>query len=317
MFSFLKHLQNLSQKLKRKKGLWFTLLAAVSIAGIFTSMITLSFMTQNVSEEIYENISQSYNKSIRNKISERELNFKKSLLIIESDKSFLKSITENATAKIKVKIDSYNKSFRENNFVGSKITFYPSLNKINQYRNSVSSVIEQKNSNFGIEVLAEGVFLLYLNPIIINGKLIGVLEIREPLDSFKNDYARERKIYLFLLDQKMLNKLSNVIRNKEYKEIVRELYVNKFKYNTLFYGKILEDGEKAYSKLLSKGYSVDKLYFKTYRKISDINGNNIGVVVLGEVVEGSGAFVNIVDNLTKTVTTVALGLVISILLFMF
>ena len=251
MFSFLKHLQNLSQKLKRKKGLWFTLLAAVSIAGIFTSMITLSFMTQNVSEEIYENISQSYNKSIRNKISERELNFKKSLLIIESDKSFLKSITENATAKIKVKIDSYNKSFRENNFVGSKITFYPSLNKINQYRNSVSSVIEQKNSNFGIEVLAEGVFLLYLNPIIINGKLIGVLEIREPLDTFKNDYARESKIYLFLLDQKMLNKLSNVIRNKEYKEIVRELYVNKFKYNTLFYGKILEDGEKAYSKLLS------------------------------------------------------------------
>lgn len=317
MFSLLKYLQSLSEKLKKNKGLWFTVLSGLSITGIFASMIILSLMTNNVSEEIYENISQSYNKGVRNKISEKELNFHKSMIIIKSDKSFIKSLSENKINVIKNRIDAYNQSFKDNNFLGTKITYYSSLNKINQYRNSISSVIEQRNSNYGIEVLPSGVFVLYLDPIIVNKKLIGVLEIREPLENFKKDYAREGKIYLFLLDQKMLNKLNTNIRKKDYKEIVNELYVNKFKYNALFYGKILEDGSKVYSELLTKGYLVDKLYFKTYRRVSDINGNNIGVVVLGEVVDGSGAFVNIVDNLTKTVTTVALGLVISILLFMF
>ena len=72
-----------------------------------------------------------------------------------------------------------------------------------------------------------------------------------------------------------------------------------------------------FKNMLDTGYSVDDTYFRSAQKISDINGNIIGVIVFGETVAGSGAFVNIVHNMTKTVTTVALGLVISILLFMF
>ena len=49
----------------------------------------------------------------------------------------------------------------------------------------------------------------------------------------------------------------------------------------------------------------------------DINGVTVGYIILGEKVQGSNGFVNIVDNMTKSVTMIALGLVISILLFMF
>ena len=67
----------------------------------------------------------------------------------------------------------------------------------------------------------------------------------------------------------------------------------------------------------NKGYSVNKEYFKTYKEILDVNGVTVGYVLIGEQVQGNGGFVNIVDNMTKSVTMIALGLVISILLFMF
>ena len=62
---------------------------------------------------------------------------------------------------------------------------------------------------------------------------------------------------------------------------------------------------------------VNESYFKTYKEIFDINGALIGYVIVGENVEGSNGFVNIVDKITKEVTLIALGLVMSILLFMF
>jgi hypothetical protein len=65
------------------------------------------------------------------------------------------------------------------------------------------------------------------------------------------------------------------------------------------------------------GYQVNESYFKTYKEIFDINGAFIGYIIVGEKVEGSSGFVNIVNKLTKEVTLIALGLVMSILLFMF
>ena len=67
----------------------------------------------------------------------------------------------------------------------------------------------------------------------------------------------------------------------------------------------------------NSGYLVNKEYFKTYKEVVDINGVTVGYIILGEKVQGSNGFVNIVDNMTKSVTMIALGLVISILLFMF
>ena len=63
--------------------------------------------------------------------------------------------------------------------------------------------------------------------------------------------------------------------------------------------------------------NLNKEYFKTYKEILDVNGVTIGYALIGEQVQGNGGFVNIVDKMTKSVTMIALGLVISILLFMF
>ena len=156
-----------------------------------------------------------------------------------------------------------------------------------------------------------------MEPLIKDDILIGVLELKEEVHDFKTEYMRDDLIFLFLIEERMLNRLSIKARNGKYREVVDTLYVEEERYNGQFFAKIIDNGKDDYKKTLENGYSVDDTYFRAVQKVSDIEGNIIGLVVIGEAVEGSGAFVNIVDNMTKTVTTVALGLVISILLFMF
>ena len=317
MFSFIKFIQGFLQKLKKNKGLWFTTLAVLSVIGIGLSLYVLISMTKNVSKEVYVNISQTYTKNLENRISQKELTFKKLLLTIKTDNTLVNDIATNNLISVYDKISNYNNNFKKSKFDGLQINFYPYINQVNQYRNSINSVIERKHENFGIEVLPDGIFLLLIEPVLEEDKLIGVIEIREPLYSLKEDFSKDDSIFLFLLEQKMLNKLSITARKDQYREIINEYYVEVQRYNGAFFGKMVENGREGFKELMNDEYLVDNQFFKTYKKISDINGNVIGIVVLGEVVEGSGAFVNIVDNMTKTVTTVALGLVISILLFMF
>lgn len=317
MFSFFKFLQNTIKDLKKKKGLWFTILALLSIIGIFLSLYILMSMTENVSKDVYANISSTYNKNYKNRVNKKELNLKKLATSIKSNSLLIDNIQKNDLIAVGNDIGSYNKSFKDTGFLDLELLFYPVINQINQYRNSINAVITSKANAFGIEVLPEGIFFIYIEPIIIDDKLVGVIEIKEELHNLKAEYSKDDVIFLFLLEEKMLNKLSIKSRNGKYKEVLEEMHVEEIKYNGQFVGKIIESGKDKYKQMLEVSYDVDDAYFRTVQKISDINGNVIGVIILGETVADSGAFVNIVDSMTKTVTTVALGLVISILLFMF
>ena len=317
MFSFFKFLQNALKDLKKKKGLWFTILAVLSIFGIFLSLYILTHLTENVSKDVYNNISSNYVKNYKNRVYKEEESFKKVLLTVESDAGIIDDIEKGDLTAIGTKLSIYNDKFKKSGFDTLKISFYPTLNQVNQYRNSVNSVISSKSKTFGVEVLQDGIFYVYINPIIKDGNLIGIFELREELHEMKTEYSRDDKIFLFLLEERMLNQLSINARNGKYREVVDTVYVEELKYNGQFFAKIIESEKEGYQNMLEVGYSVDDTYFRSAQKIADINGNIIGVIVIGETVEGSGAFVNIVDNMTKTVTTVALGLVISILLFMF
>lgn len=317
MFSFFKFLQNALKDLKKKKGLWFTILAVISIMGIFLCLYILTHLTENVSKDVYNNISSNYVKNYKNRVYKEEETFKKVLLTIESDAGIIDDIEKDDLTAVKNKLSIYNEKFNKSGFDTLKISFYPTLNQVNQYRNSVNSVISSKSKIFGIEVLQDGIFYVYLNPIIKDDRLIGIFEVREELHEMKAEYSRDDNIFLFLIEERMLNQLSIKARNGKYREVVDTVHVEELKYNGQFFSKIIESGKEGYKNMLEVGYSVDDTYFRAAQKVSDINGNIIGVIVIGETVEGSGAFVNIVDNMTKTVTTVALGLVISILLFMF
>lgn len=317
MFSLFKFLQNSLKDLKKKKGLWFTILGVLSITGIFLCLYILTHLTENVSKDVYQNISTNYVKNFKNRVYKKEENFKKILLSIEINNFLVDNVEKNDLIAVGSLISDYNTRFKQTGFETLQVSFYPILNQINQYRNSINSVIASKSKAYGVEVLQDGIFYVYIEPIVKDDKLIGILELREEVHDFKKEYTRDDTIFLLLLEERMLSQLSIKSRNGKYRKVLDTVHVEEIKYDGQFFGKIIEAGKEEYKSMLEVGYSVDDTYFRAAHKLSDINGNIIGLIVLGETVEGSGAFVNIVDNMTKTVTTVALGLVISILLFMF
>lgn len=317
MFSFFKFIQKTLKDLKGNKGLWFTILAVLSITGIFLSLYILTHMTENSSKEVYESISSSYTKNYKNRVAKKQETLNQIVLTVESNEQLVSNIESNNLIAVGSAIQVYNENFKKSGYETLNLSFYPVFNQVNQYRSSINSVINSKSRAFGIEVLLDGIFVVLIEPILKDDRLIGILELKQELHDFKAEYLKDDIIFTFLLEERMLNQLSIKSRNGKYKQITEEIYVEEAKYDGQFFGKIIEAGKDKYKEMMEIGYSVDDTYFRAAQKVSDINGNIIGVVVLGETVEGTGSFVNIVDKMTKTVTTVALGLVISILLFMF
>lgn len=316
MFSFIKALQNFFSNLKKKKGLWFTTLTVLSIIGISVSMYLLSNMTTSIAKEVYINMSSTYINNLEDKIEDKKNEYKRIILGLQTNDTFKDNL--NNKLVIDSILENYNKNLSEMGFGQITLSFYSITNQINQYKNIVNTVISRKASSFGFEVLGDGPNIVYLFPIIIDSSVVGVVEIKENIISLKNDIERSKQtIFLFLLQEKMMNNLSDDLKNRRYRLVVDGLRVEEQKYDSSLVSNVAEGGQEEIKELKNNGYLVNDVYFKTYKEVVDVNGVTIGYIIMAEKVQGSNGFVNIVDNMTKSVTLVSLGLVISILLFMF
>ena len=316
MFSFIKALQNFFSNLKKKKGLWFTTLTILSIIGISVSMYLLSNMTTSIAKEVYINMSSTYINNLEDKIEDKKNEYRRIILGLQTNDTFKNNL--NNKLIIDSILENYNKNLSEMGFGQITLSFYSITNQINQYKNIVNTVISRKTSSFGFEVLGDGPNIVYLFPIIIDSSVVGVVEIKENIISLKNDIERSKQtIFLFLLQEKMMNNLSDDLKNRRYRLVVDGLRVEEQKYDSSLVSNVAEGGQEEIKELKNNGYLVNDVYFKTYKEVVDVNGVTIGYIIMAEKVQGSNGFVNIVDNMTKSVTLVSLGLVISILLFMF
>ena len=316
MFSFIKALQNFFSNLKKKKGLWFTTLTVLSIIGISVSMYLLSNMTTSIAKEVYINMSSTYINNLEDKIEDKKNEYRRIILGLQTNDTFKDNL--NNKLVIDSILENYNKNLSEMGFGQITLSFYSISNQINQYKNIVNTVISRKTSSFGFEVLGDGPNIVYLFPLIIDSNVVGVVEIKENIISLKNDIERSKQtIFLFLLQEKMMNNLSDDLKNRRYRLIVDGLRVEEQKYDSSLVSNVAEGGQEEIKELKNNGYLVNDVYFKTYKEVVDVNGVTIGYIIMAEKVQGSNGFVNIVDNMTKSVTLVSLGLVISILLFMF
>ena len=316
MFSFIKALQNFFSNLKKKKGLWFTTLTILSIIGISVSMYLLSNMTTSIAKEVYINMSSTYINNLEDKIEDKKNEYRRIILGLQTNDTFKDNL--NNKLVIDSILENYNKNLSEMGFGQITLSFYSITNQINQYKNIVNTVISRKTSSFGFEVLGDGPNIVYLFPLIIDSNVVGVVEIKENIISLKNDIERSKQtIFLFLLQEKMMNNLSDDLKNRRYRLVVDGLRVEEQKYDSSLVSNVAEGGQEEIKELKNNGYLVNDVYFKTYKEVVDVNGVTIGYIIMAEKVQGSNGFVNIVDNMTKSVTLVSLGLVISILLFMF
>ena len=148
MFSFIKAIQNLLSELKKKKGLWFTILTLLSISGISLSMYLLTSMTSNISQEVYANMSVTYKNNLDYKFEDKQKELRSIILGLKVNDTF-KNNLDNKQA-IDLVIDTYNKTLVSAGLDSISLTYYSTVNQTNQYRNIINSVINRKISIFGI-----------------------------------------------------------------------------------------------------------------------------------------------------------------------
>jgi hypothetical protein len=317
MFSFIKYLQGLKERFQRNKGLWFTTLTVVSIIGIIFTMYIITTMTSNVSEKVYQSMAKGYRLKISTLLDTKELEFKKIAAVLVENKLLLQKIEENNETDILDFVNSMNTSFSKKSINNYQISLYALGGSQAILRPSVISVIKSRNTIYGIEVMSDGVFNTYLQPLIKDDNVYGVIEVKESIHNYKKTFDAFNDEYVFLLDKKMLSQISIEVKNRKYKDMIDEYTVAQTFYDTKFTATIPEISKESFKNMIHDNYIIDGVYYRTYKIINDINGADIGIIILGEYVDKEDGFVNLADNMTKTVTTVALGLVISIMLFMF
>ena len=316
MFSFIKSIQNLLAELKKRKALWFATISIVSILGIMVSLYLLTAITSNIAKDVYKNMTISYKSALELKLEDKQKEYSEVIIGLKTNDSFKNNL--NNKTLIDPVIDSFNKGLVAAGFNTISLVFYPTANQITQYRNSINTAINRKIPSFGIEVIPEGTFIIYLEPILAGDNVLGVIEVKENILSLKKEFEKDgHKKFLFLMQEKMISNLSISAKNGKYRPIVVDLRVEEEKYDGKFFTNIIEDDSEGFKEFKKEGYRVNKDFFRTYKEILDINGANIGYIIVGEKVEGEGAFVKIVDEMTKSVSMISLGLVIAILLFMF
>jgi hypothetical protein len=317
MFSFIKYLQGLKEVFQKNKGLWFTTISILSILGIIVTMYIIITMTSNVSEKVYQSMSKVYRLEINSILDSKEQEFKKLALVALENKELLQQIEANKQEEVIAFANTINNSFSKKSINNYKISFYTLGNNRSILRPSVISVIKSKNSIYGIEVMSDGVFNTYLQPLIKDEEVYGVVEVKESIHNYKKIFDGINDEYVFLLNKKMLSQISIDVKNGNYRDLTEDYTVAQLFYDTKFAATIPEIKKDEFKRMINNNYIISGVYYRTYKIIYDINGADIGIMIVGEYIDNEDGFVNLADEMTKTVTTVALGLVISIMLFMF
>jgi hypothetical protein len=304
MFSFIKWFNSLIESAKRKKGLWFTLLTIVSLIGIFASLYFVNFLVSDVAQKTYENQKNQYVLAFKNKIFSQIEYTEAIASVISLNKDIgndFFSDDENSSAVIAQKSEQISQKI--NSALGKKSV------KISYQK------VEKPNKSIGIDVTKKGtVFKSSIPMIDKDGTIISVV-VTKDIDTLVEKYKKEHKEFVFFLNESSINKIDRDFKKSSYESFYDKFYVKKSAYNSVFLEQLKKVGFD--EKLEETGVVKDNRYFYVYQKVYDLDGDYIGIAIIAEEVKDDNSFVNLVKNLVNSVTMVALGLIVSMLLFLF
>lgn len=317
MFSFIKKLQELLSKAKKNKGLWFTSITIISILGIIIFMSIILSLTDGVKEKVYTSISATYFKSLDNVLKEKKQKYLELSEAILSNTKVMDAMGQNDMIFLDQYATHLNEIYTKNELKAISISFFPASNTTSPLRDTIGSTMRSKSQISGIEVQQDGVFITLVQPVMSGESFLGLIEIKQSIHSLKDDFEANNGDFVFLLDKKMFVRLSLQAKSGRYKDVIADYAVYQSAYSSKFYSKVTETGADLFAYERRIGHGADNTYFRTYKKATDINGADIGLYVIGESIEENNGFVNITQKMVKSVAMVSLGLVVSILLFMF
>lgn len=303
-------------KLKQNKRLWFTTIFVVACAGISLALLILISTTDSISKEVYISQTKEFADTYKDLEKLQEIKLQEVSILASFDTVVIKAIEDNDINSITKIEEEINAKLNQKDMNTLSLTFYSAQNSTDKFRSSIVSAMQTKNNVFGIEVLFDGVFYVYLSPLIKNNNVIGVVEVKESIYSIKDSFDRRVKEFTFLLDRKMLPFLSLKNRDGIYSDIGKNHLVNIKKHKNKIVSYISALNESTLENLTKEDYISDKEYFLSSTIIRDINGVDIGLIVLGESISEDSGFINMVQKMANQVVMITLGLIVSLLLFL-
>ena len=317
MFSFVKFLQSFKTFIKTKKWMWFTALTAASAAGVLGSMIFISSMTTDVASKTYLEEHRLDTNLLDNFLISRY----DSLLAIGSILTLAPLVQANIKSEndaqmivfLNQKAESIN---NKTNISPLKIKYYAKDYEASGSQNKeFAELVMSSNQNIsGIVANRDGIRLIGITPITDGNSTIGAIEVSQSIHSLKIDFERLGKEFIFVLNKNQLVFLDIAHKTDTYHDIDEVYKVAFHNYDSKFYQNLqrldIED-------IKLRKYEANKEFYTTYDETIDLNGRQIGLFFIGESSTGGSSFVQITKNMINQITTVALGLVISLILFIF
>ena len=317
MFGFIKMIQQFIAKLHSNKRVWFTTIFFTATIGVILATYLLISTTNRVSSKVFAQQTKEY--ELRLKSLERLIQKKLAQLSIAflQNEKLLNAIEANDQETLLQISNQYSSSITEDEQNSLSIKFYATQNRSEILRNSIIASIQTKNDIFGVEVVQDGVFYIYLKPIIKEEQVIGVIEVRQSIYALNGSFETINQEHVFLLDSKMLPLLALQVREGVYLPVGKNYLVNNKIYNSTTLGYISDVDYASLQKIASGDYILTKDYYLNGVVVRDTNGADIGLIVMGQNINQDGGFIDMAKNMTNQVVMIALGLIVSLLLFLF
>ncbi len=306
MFSFIKWFTMLIQKTRKNKGLWFTLLTVISLGGIFISLFFVNFLVNDVAKKTYENQRINY------LLSSKTIYDLQNKIVLSS----ASSISQNANIYSLFQSDDINKT-QKLEAIANNYT-----NILNQNLNSKyfqvhfvydSNSVDIKKTH-GIFIKQDGIYFGAKLPLASHNNIKLSVQVDEKINSFAEIFRREKREVALLLNSAAMSQIDLKIKKEQYVKIHDFYYVN----NKIFDKEFISSIKSAdFKKFKKDGYIKNINYFFVSERLFDHNGQDLGIMVVGKKIVEKNSFVNLIKNLVNSVTIVALGLIISMILFLF
>ena len=317
MFSIINFLQSILQKLQKNKGVWFTVLTATSVLGVLISISLINMMTSDVSHKTYMQVHRVDTIGLENILDTKY----DSLLAIGGVLALHPDLIANIKSKSDKSVNDLLATTTKT--INDRVNISPIIIRyyakeydttLSENKKYASLVIDTDTSITGLVVNSNGIRIVAITPINDNNSTIGAIEISQDISTIKGELERLGKEFSFIFNKSQLVFMDLGTKQGNMQDINDKYKIFFHSYDPLFYTNLRDiDLEK----LQREKYSVNPKFFTTYEEAVDINGKPIGLFMLGESSAEANSFVNITKNLISSVTTVALGLVISLILFMF
>jgi hypothetical protein len=298
-------LESFVSKIKSNKGLWFTLLSILSVFGIFISLYFVSYLVEDVADKTYERQKKQYTTSVKTDIM-----FNKDFVLAiatmtKNSRSVLDNfnkVDENSTDNL-TSISNELSSLINQNLARSdiKIEFIKTPKQIKP--KVINGIVAQENGTYFISQM----------PLAQNDTSYLQVSVKQSINILTKMYKDESRDLIYLLNNSSSNRLDSLLAKKSYVKIN-----NNYIANSKVYSKDLINmlQNMDYKEIHSKGYTKNQDMFFVSKKVFDVDGKEIGLIVIAEKIDDN-SLIKLVKNLVNNVTMVALGLIVSMILFLF